>query len=675
MHGDDGDRHGTVPRWLRAERGYEDAVVGSDTLAAMVAASVDRNADRVAQRYKGGVYDRSLVAADVVSPAPSGAYAALTYEAVGRIVRGLAGGFRELGVGAGDRVAIRSHTRMEWAHADLAVLRAGGVVTTIYPESSTERTRYLLEDADVTGVVVEGGEGLRTVAEVADGLDLAFVVTIDTDDSGDDGPADTGIAGAELLTLGDVYARGTADGDPPPPDRWLNVRDPGDLATLIYTSGTTGRPKGVRLTHRNVRANVNGLRKRLGPRPDKPPGMPVVDAEGVMLSVLPLAHVFERTVGQFTPLASGMTVAYAESPDSLAEDLRLVEPTAMTSVPRVYERIYGAVRAEADSPARERILDRAIDCARTWARTDDPGPALRLRHAVHDRLVYARIREQLGGNVEFLISGGGSLSKKLAELFLGIGLPVLEGYGLTETAPVVSTNPPEDVRPGTVGPPLVDVELRLDADRLPPEHRDRGVDEIGELLVAGPNVTEGYWRAPDATARAIDEDGYFRTGDIVSRGPDGYLAIEGRVASLLVLSTGKNVAPEPIEDALATVDLVDQVLVVGDDRRFVAALLVPDVEAVRAWGDRRGIGLPEDRAALCEDDRVRERFAAVVGAINESFERVERIKRFELVAEEWTEDADLLTPTLKKRRRAIVDRHWEAIERIYDGGGIAPTDQ
>jgi len=364
---------------------------------------------------------------------------------------------------AGDRVAIRSHTRMEWAQADLAVLRGGGVVTTAYPESSAERARYQLEDAGVIGAVVEDRDSLAAVAPVVD--DLSFVVLIDDhgrgagtgDGDGDGDDPGTGPDGvdAELLTLGRLHQRGASalgrddrrvsrEGDAGAPERWLDARAPRDLATLIYTSGTTGRPEGVRLTHCNVRANVNGLRRRFGPRPDRSPGTPVAGAGGVLLSFLPLAHVFERTVGQFTPLASGMTIAYAESPDTLAEDLRLVEPTAMTSVPRVYERLYETVRAGVDGPLRERLLDRAIDCARQWARTDDPGVTLRLRHAAYDRLVYRRLRERLGGNLEFLVSGGGSLPVELAELFLGTGLPVLEGYGLTETAPVVSTNPPED---------------------------------------------------------------------------------------------------------------------------------------------------------------------------------------------------------------------------------------
>jgi long-chain acyl-CoA synthetase len=645
------------PDWLRAEREYVDEVIGTDTLARAFEASADRNANRTAQRYKGGVSDRSLVSAGVIPPAPAGGFAGLTYGRLREIVHDLAAGFRELGVRAGDRVALFSHTRMEWTHADLALLQAGAVVTTVYAGSSPEKTCYLLDDPGATGVVVEDREALETVLSVEDELerDLAFVVTIE----------DVATEREDVLTLGELHGRGAATFERAALERWLDARASGDLATLIYTSGTTGRPKGVKLTHHNLRSNVNQIRKRLGPRPDRPPGLPAFDAGSTMLSFLPLAHVFERTVGQFLSLASGATVAYAESPDALAEDLRLVGPTTVVSVPRVYERIYDTIREQAAGSARERLLDRAIDCAREWARTDAPDPSLRLRHAAFDALVYRRVRERLGGNVDFLVSGGGSLSKELAELFLGMGLPVLEGYGLTETSPVLSTNPIEDIRPGTLGPPVVDVEVRFDESRADGRPHREADGPVGELLVRGPTVTDGYWQLPAATAEAFTDDGFFRTGDVIEQTADGYLRFVERVKSLLVLSTGKNVAPGPIEDAFTTADRIDQVMVVGDGRRFVGALIVPNFEAVRRWAEREGIDLPAGRRARCEDERVREYVGETVASVNERFDRYERIKRFEIVPDEWTEETGLLTPTMKKRRNSIEAYHAEAVERIY----------
>ncbi|MFC7154953.1 AMP-dependent synthetase/ligase [Halomarina halobia] len=645
----------------RAEREYVDEVIGDDTIPQLFEASAKRNANRRAQRYKGGVHDRSLVTAGAVPAAPDGDYGTLTYAEMRDVVRDLAAGFRTLGVEAGDRVGIFANTRMEWAQTDFALLASGAVVTTVYVESTPNQVRYLLSDPGATGVVVENGELLERVLEVEDDLDLSFVVVIDEVPRRADRD--------DVFTLGEVYERGRETFDEDEYRSWLDSRDLDDLASLIYTSGTTGEPKGVRLTHGNFRANVNGIRKRFGPRPDRPPEVPTIDDDSTTLSFLPLAHVFERTAGHFVPFASGTCVAYAESTDTVADDIALVKPTGATSVPRIYERIFRGMREQAsESKVKSRIFEWAVGVARKRARTEDPGPILRAQHALADRLVYSTVREGLGGNVELFISGGGSLSTDLAQLFVGMGLTICEGYGLTETAPVVSANPPEDIRAGTLGPPLVDVEVRLDESVLPPDQRapEETGGRVGELLVRGPNVTAGYWKRPDATEAAFTADGYFRTGDIVEQTDDGYLVFRDRLKQLLVLSTGKNVAPGPIEDRFATVDRVEQVMVVGDDEKFVGALVVPNVEAVREWAREQDVDLPDDPAAVCEDERVHAFVGEAVERVNEDLEKYERIKRFELVPEEWTPENDMLTPSMKKKRRNILDRHREEVRAIYD---------
>jgi len=666
--------------WRAAETDYDDAVVGRTTLSRLFEASADRHVDRPAQQYKGGVYDRSLVP-DVVDAAPDGEFATLSYGEMRHIVRRLAAGFRALGVGADDRVGLFADTRMEWAQTDFALLAAGAVVTTVYPSSSERQVRYLLDDPDATAVVVENGDLLDRVlaAEApstasepdaardggtaaadapADGLDLDldFVVVIDdVDASGMD----------DVYTLADVYALGEEAFDVAEYEGWLDARDPEDLASLIYTSGTTGRPKGVRLSHWNFRANVNQVRKRFGPRPDKG-DLPVIDHHTRSLSFLPLAHVFERLSGHFFMFASGASVAYAESPDTLREDFGLVRPTTASSVPRVYEKLYDAIREEAESSAvGSRVFQWATGVGRACYEADDPGAGLRAQKWLADRLVFDRVHAALGGNVDFFVSGGGSLAADLCALYHGMGLPILEGYGLTETAPVVAVNPPEDPRVGTIGPPLPDVEVRLDASAASEGQRERVAGEVGELLVRGPNVTDGYWELPAATDRAFTDDGWFRTGDLVARGEDGYIQFVERVKEILTLSTGKNVAPGPIEDAFAARELVEQCMVVGDDRKFVSALLVPNADRVRRWADEAGIDLPADDAALCEDERVNERIAAVVDDVNEAFEPYEQIKQFRLVPVEFTEDNDLLTPTLKKKRRNVLEFYEDAVELMY----------
>jgi long-chain acyl-CoA synthetase len=649
------------PAWLQAERDYTDEVTGENTIPQLFAESASRHANRDAQWYKGGIYRRSL-ADGIVPAAPKGQYAALTYDEMLNVVQRLAAGLRDIGMETGDRVGIFAGTRMEWAQSDLAVLSAGGVVTTVYTESSPRQVRYLLDDPDADGVVVENEALLERVLEVEDDLDLEFIVVMDELDD------EAHVERADVFTLADLYRRGDETFDPDHWDEWLHSREPEDTASLIYTSGTTGQPKGVQLSHANFRANINGVRKRFGPRNDKPADVPVLDESARSLSFLPLAHVFERTAGNFVMFASGGTVAYAESTDTIAEDIQLVEPTTATSVPRVYERIFDQMRAQAtESDTKERIFEWAIEIGREHARTESPDLSLRVKYAIANKLVFSQVKEQMGGNIDFFISGGGSLSKRLAELFEGMGLPILEGYGLTETAPVVSTNPPEDPRPGTLGPALVNVDLKLDSSVITTEQaqKARPDSEIGELLVKGPNVTEGYWEKPEATMDAFTKDGWFRTGDIIERTSDGYLVYHDRLKQLLVLDTGKNVAPGPIEDAFATSDRIQQVMVMGDNEKFVSALVVPDFEAIRRWADREGVDIPDTNERICNDPQVRQYVQEEVDRVNEQFEKYERIKEFRMVPVEWTPENDLLTPSMKVKRRNVLDRFTGQYDDIY----------
>ncbi|MCL7417427.1 MAG: AMP-binding protein, partial [Halalkalicoccus sp.] len=294
-----------------------------------------------------------------------------------------------------------------------------------------------------------------------------------------------------------------------------------------------------------------------------------------------------------------------------------------------------------------------------------PGPVLRGKQALADKLVFSQVTEALGGEIEFLISGGGSLSPELCSLYHGMGMPILEGYGLTETAPVISVNPIEAPEIGTIGPPLPDVEVRVDGSVVGERQRREAEGEVGELLVKGPNVTRGYWKDEEATAEAFTEGGWFRTGDVVEIRPDDYVVFRERAKQIIVLSTGKNVAPGPIEDAFAASDLVEQCLVMGDGRKFISALVVPNVAGVREWATDEGISLPDSEREICRDDRVRGRIEREVERVNEGFESHERIKQFRLVPEEFTEDNGMLTPTMKKKRRTILERFADDVEAIY----------
>ena len=669
----------TEPPWLQAEREYEDDLEEYGTIPELYETSAAKYLDDDAQLYKGGVYDRSMTG--VVPEAPDGEYAALTYRQMRDIVRNLAAGFREAGLERGDRVGILANTRMEWGQADLGLLAAGCVVTTVYTDSSPSQVEYLLGDPGARGVVVENETLLDRVLEVEDELDLEFIVLIDEPSSA--------YGREDIYTLRDIHDTGAEVFDEEAYRGWLEETDPDDLASLIYTSGTTGRPKGVRLTHWNFRSNFHAVRKRAGPREDEP-GRVSIDENTTTISFLPLAHVFERLSGHFLIFGSGGTVGYAESTDTIAEDINQLKPNGGGSVPRVYERIFASMREEASaSPVKKRIFNWALDVAKQYQMADNPGTILSLKHSVADSLVYSSIREELGGEIEIFVSGGGSLSVDLCRIFNGIGLTIVEGYGLTETAPVVSVNSPEDIRPGTVGVPLVNVDVAIDESQGTKSEVDlhNPNSTLGELLVRGPNVTDGYWNKPGATDRAFVADPFdaedsevtapgemvadgsgkwFRTGDLVERTPEGFLVIHDRLKQLIVLDTGKNVAPQPIEDKFSTDERVEQIMVIGDDEKFIAALVVPNFEALDEWAADNGIDLPDSRAEQITDERVNAWIGDRIEEVNTELAKHETIKKFALVAEEWTPENDLLTPSMKKKRRDITSTHEDKIAEIYE---------
>ncbi|PSQ42971.1 long-chain fatty acid--CoA ligase [Halobacteriales archaeon SW_7_68_16] len=636
--------------WRDAERSFDHPAISDRPVAAIPATSSEEYGTEPAQRYRGRE-GRALVPDVLPAPDADDGYGELTYNEFAGVVGYLAAGFRKLGIDPDDRVAIYAETRMEWAQADFALLAAGAVVTTVYAGSRPERVAHLLDDPGASAAVVSGTDELATIESVD--VDLDPIVTMDAVETDRD----------DVYGLDEVLELGRTDFDPTLFRGWLDDREADELATLIYTSGTTGEPKGVRLTHGHLRANVAQLVRRLGPRPDRPDDLTVARPGEVSLSFLPLAHVFERTVGHMTPLATGVTVCYGH-PDTVADDARLFEPTIVTAVPRVYEKMYDRIEDRvAESPVRKRLLDWASGVAGRHTAASDPGPLLRAQYALADRLVFDRVRSALGGRIGLAISGGGRLSSSLTATFHGMGIPIIEGYGLTETGPVVTVNPPEAVRIGTIGPPLPDCEIRLDTSVGEIEPTRGG--EVGELLVRGPNVTDGYWRQPERTRQAFS-DGWLRTGDIVERGDDDYLTFHERVKELLVLSTGKNVAPGPIEDTFIAEPLIDQCVVVGDGMKHVAALFVPNVDRVRDWAADAGHDLPDDAEAICDDDRVRAHVEGIVDRVNDRFDDHERIREVALVPEELTEADGLLTPTLKKRRPAITDRYRETIAGLYD---------
>jgi long-chain acyl-CoA synthetase len=554
-------------------------------------------------------------------------------------VRDLALGLSSLGVAMGDRVAIMAESRPEWLLADFAILTLGGVTVPVYATLTPGQARYIIQDAGARVAFVSTAEQLDKLQRVRHELpSLEAIITF----------APIANPSTSVLSLDTLIERGRARlmGEwgigRQFRDKTREIR-PGQLATIIYTSGTTGEPKGVMLSHHNLISNLLA-------------GHAVVPVTGedVSLSFLPLSHSFERLVS-YVYLAHGVTIVFAESMETVGRDLSIVRPTVMTGVPRVYEKFEARIleRGHALPQPRRTLFHWGVKVAHARARAEGGGGAsggfLALETALAERLVFAKIRENVGGRLWGLVSGSAPLPMHVAEFFYGIGLPITEGYGLTETSPIVTANPIGAPRLGTVGKPIPGVEVRIAED--------------GEVLVRGPNVMMGYYNKPAETA-AVLQDGWFHTGDIGSIDTEGYLRITDRKKDLLVTSGGKKVAPQPIEATLKRSPLVAEAILLGDRRRFISALIIPDFTAL----ERRLTDLgrpPAERSVLVRREDVIALYEEIVEALNRERSQFERIKRFRILPREFTIESGELTPTMKVKRKTVEQIRAADIEEMY----------
>jgi long-chain acyl-CoA synthetase len=560
-------------------------------------------------------------------------------------IRDVSLGIGALGVTAGDRVAIVSESRPEWLVCDLAVLAAGGVTVPIYPTLSSAQARYILQDCGARLAIVSTRVQLEKIQEIRHLVPALEAVVV----------MDPALAGASVVSLDEVARRGharmTAEWGAGKAfrDTARAVR-PDSLATIIYTSGTTGEPKGVMLTHANLTANLHAAARVLD-----------VGPSDVALSFLPLSHAFERMVA-FVYLLTGVTMIFAESFDTIGRDIAAVRPTVLTGVPRAYEKMQSRImeKGSAAPGARAALFRWAIGVgearARAVLRGRRPSPLVALQAPLADRLVFSKIRAGVGGRLRFVVSGSAPLAPAVTEFFYGIGMPVIEGYGLTETAPILTVNPPAAPRVGTVGRPLAGVELRIAAD--------------GEILARGANIMSGYYNKPDATADVL-RDGWFHTGDIGTIDAEGYLTITDRKKDLLVTSGGKKIAPQPIESTLKRSPLIAEAMVLGDRRKFAAALVVPDfAQLERRLKDlgrppADGISTEAERATLVARADVVALYQEIVDGLNHELAQFERIKRIALLPSEFSIESGELTPTLKVKRKVVEDKWRQQIEALY----------
>lgn len=564
----------------------------------------------------------------------AGGWKSYSSEEFMRRVAGLSTAFVELGVKPGDRVALFSANRPEWHVADFAITGAGGVTVPIYFNESPERMAYILRHCEAKCVFAAGAAQMRKLQELR--AQVPGVEQVILADCGADLPPD----GLRYETL----ISSSAGGDVASYRLRASQILPGQLASIIYTSGTTGEPKGVMLTHTNFCSNVS----------DSCANVKFLPKDDVAVSFLPLAHVYGRTL-DYVYLFHGVPIAYVDVVEDLARALLEIHPTLLGAVPRVFEKIYTRVVEQGSQRkgAQHKIFDWAMRVAQhsaLWRSGERSASAmLKLEWYLADKLVYSKIRQGTGGKLRLIFSGGAPLAKELAEFFWAVGVPLYQGYGLTETAPVLTSNYPAS-RMGSSGKPIPNVELRIAPD--------------GEILAKGPCVMQGYYKNPEATREVLTADGWFSTGDIGYLDQDNYLFITDRKKDLIKTAAGKFVAPQPIENALKTSPYVLNAMVLGDKRKFISALIVPNPRIVRARAAGQGINFASD-AEMVESPWVRELIQSEVNRLTSHLAQYETIKRFALLPEDFTFDNGSLTFTLKLKRRIVEEKMHDVIERLY----------
>ena len=553
-----------------------------------------------------------------------------------RRARHIALGLHELGIAHGDRVALLSGNRAEWFLVDSALQILGAVNVPLYANLMPSQITYIVNDSEAKAFVVAGSDQQKKVAEIRNELTtVEHFVKLDTS------------AELEGVMLEDVEKKGKARAaaEPDLVQKLAEAVTPEDLASIVYTSGTTGDPKGVMLTQDNLVSNVKAGLKVLP-----------LDETDIALSALPYSHVFERMVAHYLYPAAGVSIAIAGSLDEVAQNLGEIRPTVMTMVPRFYEKLYARVNESVDkgSQGKKKIFHWAIGVGGEHGKYRLAGKSasfgLELKYKLANALVFKKLQARIGGRLRFFVSGAAPLAKEIADFFWAAGITIVEGYGLTETSPVISVNRPGSLKFGTVGRLIPGVEVKIAGD--------------GEIYVRGPNVMKGYYKKEAATAEAIDSDGFFHTGDIGELDGDGFLKITDRKKDIIVTAGGKNIAPQPIEGRLKTNAYIAEIVVVGNKRKFASALVVPDFEKLTVWCARQSI-TAESPDTMAAHPRVTEFILAEIESLSGGFAQYERIKKITVLAKEFTIEDGELTPTMKVKRRVIESRYEDLINEMY----------
>ena len=576
--------------------------------------------------------------------------------------RAMAGYLYSQGVRPGDRVAILSENRPEWAYTDMATQLLGAVNVSLYTTLPPKEVSYIIHDSGASVFVVSTGIQLKKALEIYDVCpDLKRIVTMV--DGRDELPDYVDLFDDAMESGYGLYSEF---------EDAINANEkgvkPDDLAVLIYTSGTTGNPKGVMLTHANLCENLKSALERLRFREG-----------GRHLSFLPLCHSFERLGGYLGTLACGMTISYARSIDTVTRDILDVKPTVLLSVPRLYEKIFNAVSksVEEGGAAKKKIFAWAQDVGFRHnlkkARGERVGPILAAQYKLAFKLVFAKLHEKLGGQIEFGVSGGAALPKSIGEFFFSAGIPIVEGYGLTETSPVLSISPFDDPQYGKVGHIIPGVTVAIQnpdtqeilGEQVGDNYPSTLTTTSGEIIAKGPNIMKGYWGNPEATAEAIDPKGWYHTGD-VGKFDNGFLVITDRIKHMIVSAGGKNIYPGPIEEGFKHEPWIDQIMIVGEAREFLTALVVPDEDVIRSFAKEKGLAA-SSLADILATEEVQKVFQQLFRSYSRQAAAHEKVRDFRLVLEPFSVDNGMMTPTMKLKRKVIGERYADLIEEMYAG--------
>ncbi len=568
-----------------------------------------------------------------------GKWVDLTWNDMNKMVHDLAYYLLSIGVKKGDRIGLFSPNRYEWWVADLAILSIGAVNVPIYATNSAEESEYVLQNSESRLCFVGTKDHMDKILQVKKNLKkMKEIILFDS----------LGKMPKGVLQLNECLETGQKYKKKNELEKRINAIKPGDLATIIYTSGTTGNPKGVMLTHDNFVQDVLLTTQEIGD---------LITKEDTFMSFLPLSHSLERTVGEYGAIVFGSKTAFAEDVSKLMENFQEVRPTILVSVPRIYEKVHAGILAKvADAPGlKKKIFQFAMNQAKQnlpFQCSMKPRTGFfAKKYNLADKLVFSKLKATLGlDKLKFAISGGGPLSVSDAEFFLGMGMTILEGFGLTETTPVTNYNRPGRIKIGTVGPAIPKTKVKIGED--------------GELLIKGPQVMKGYYKNPKATKEVFTKDGFFRTGDIATIDEDGFVTITGRLKDLIITAGGKNISPQNIENSLKTSRFIEQVAVLGDRRKYLAALIVPDFNALEKWAKQNGVSYT-NKDDLITKPEVNKAVEEEIAKYTKQYARVEQIRKFRLLNAEWTQQTDELTPTQKVKRRVIDQKYAKEIESLY----------